>query len=264
MSATYARILGLAEALPGGVFDALEDLGHVARVGDLGEAVEPKHARTGRGNERRVGGRCDLGDQLEQADVLRRTPEVVIANQHPVRLAAELAILLLVDLLEQGALIEFRGFLQVLGQVTLADVQHPDLEGLSRFRLVDQVVEAAPASLQLLKVGMVHDLIELIRQFLVDRGDPGQDVLLDILGYNLTRLHNLIEELPEVIPRTLGLDVRLGTGRRDDLLEQVWRFLEALGRCGRLLLLPAAHSVTSALSSSAGDWSVSLGSVSLE
>ena len=57
---------------------------------------------------------------FEQADVLGLLAELVVADQHAVRLAAELAVLLLVDLLEQGALVELDGLLQVLEQVVLA------------------------------------------------------------------------------------------------------------------------------------------------
>ena len=58
-------------------------------------------------------------DLLEQADVLRVAAELVVADQHAVGLAAEGAVLLLVDLLEQGALVELDGLLQVLEQLVL-------------------------------------------------------------------------------------------------------------------------------------------------
>ena len=38
--------------------------------------------------------------------------------------------------------------------------------------LVHQVVQAAPGAFQLLEVGVVHDLVELGRELLVDLGDP--------------------------------------------------------------------------------------------
>ena len=85
-------------------------------------------------DERGVRRRGHAGDHLQQADVLGVAAELVVADQHPVRLAAELAVLFLVDLLEQRALVELDGLLQVLEQLLLLDVQDPDLEGRRRSR----------------------------------------------------------------------------------------------------------------------------------
>ena len=78
-----------------------------------------------------MGGGGHAGDHLQQADVLGVAAELVVADQHAVGLAAELAVLLLVDLLEQGALVELDGLLQVLEQLLLADVEDPDLQVLA-------------------------------------------------------------------------------------------------------------------------------------
>ena len=57
------------------------------------------------GDERRVRGGRDLRHLPEQLHVRRRVVEVVVADQAAVRLAAELAVFLLVELLEDGALV---------------------------------------------------------------------------------------------------------------------------------------------------------------
>ena len=60
------------------------------------------------GDERGVRGGGHLGHLAEQLDVGRRLVEVVVADQTAERLAAELAVLRFVDLLEQRALIPGR------------------------------------------------------------------------------------------------------------------------------------------------------------
>ena len=90
-----------------------------------------------------------------------RAAEFVIADQHAIRLAAQLAVFLFVDLLEQGALIEFGRLFQVFEQIALADVQHADLEVFARFGMMHQIVQPAPGRFQLLEIGVVHDFVDL-------------------------------------------------------------------------------------------------------
>ena len=54
-----------------------------------------------RGDERRVRGRGDVRELLEQGHVLRMAAELVVADEQAEGVAAEGAVLLLVDLLEQ-------------------------------------------------------------------------------------------------------------------------------------------------------------------
>ncbi len=129
------------------------------------------------GDERGVGGGGDLGHLAEQFHVRRAVVEVVVADQAAERLAAELAVLLLVELLEDGALVPGRALelLQGLAQLLLRDVHHPDLEHLVRFGVVHQVMQAAPGALQLLEVLVVQDLVDLLGQLAVDLGDHRLD-----------------------------------------------------------------------------------------
>ena len=66
-----------------------------------------------------------LRDLLEQFDVFGMLAEFVIAHQGAERSTAENAVLFLVDLLEQRALVEFRRALQILQQLLLADSSGP-------------------------------------------------------------------------------------------------------------------------------------------
>ena len=96
----------------------------------------------------------DLRHVAQQLHVLRAVVEVVVADQQPVRLAAELAVFFFVDLLEDRALVPRRAaeLLQRPAQLLLRDVQDADLQHLVGLGVVDQVVQAAPGAFQLLEV----------------------------------------------------------------------------------------------------------------
>jgi hypothetical protein len=103
--------------------------------------------------------------------------EVVIPDQAAEGLAAELAVLLLVELLEDGALVPggTLEFLEGLVQLLLGDVHHPDLEHLVRFGVVHQVMQSTPGPFELLEVRVVQDLVDLLAELPVDLGDHGLD-----------------------------------------------------------------------------------------
>ena len=115
-----AGVLAVAEAAPLHVFGRLEDLGQIARLGQFGVVAEAEHARAGGGDERREGGGGDVGDQPQRLDVVGMLRPFVVADQRAVRLAAGRAELVLVDFLEQLALVEFDRLGQVAGQFALA------------------------------------------------------------------------------------------------------------------------------------------------
>ena len=107
----------------------------------------------------------------EQLDVGRAVVEVVVADQAAERLAAELAVLLFVDLLEERALVPGRALVtssSVLPSSFLRDVHDADLQHLVGLGVVDQVVQAAPRAFQLLEVVVVQDQVDLLGQLLVD------------------------------------------------------------------------------------------------
>ena len=83
----------------------LEDLGQVARIGQLLPGLHLHDGGRDRGNEGCVDGRGDLGDLPEQLHVRRAVVELIVAHQAAEGLAAELAVLLFVELLEDRALV---------------------------------------------------------------------------------------------------------------------------------------------------------------
>ena len=111
--------------------------------------------------------------------------ELVIADQAAVRLAAGRAEFLLVDLLEQRALIPRRPleFLQRAAHLLLGDVHHPDLQLFIRLGIGDQMMQAAPGAFERFEVFVVNDQIHLLGELLVDlrndRLDRRDRVLID-------------------------------------------------------------------------------------
>jgi hypothetical protein len=186
--AQVARVVGLAQRAPTGVLGRGEDLGQVARVGQFLPRAHLHQRGAGRGDERRMRRGADLAHLAEELDVGRALVEVVVADQAAEGLAAELAVFLFVDLLEERALVPGRALeaLERLAQVGLRDVHHADLQHLVGFGVVDEVVQAAPGALELLEVGVVQDRVDLLRQLAVELGDHGLDrqqhVAADQLG----------------------------------------------------------------------------------
>jgi hypothetical protein len=124
---------------------------------------------------------------------------VIVADQAAERLAAELAVLLRVDLLEQRALIPCRALvaLQRLPEIELADVHEPDLEHLVALGVVHQVVQAAPRSLELLEVGMMQDQVDLLGKLRVQLGDDRLDGLDDIGADQFRLRERLFRQRPD-------------------------------------------------------------------
>src|SRR5262249_13359279 len=96
---------------------------------------------------------------------------------------------------------------------------------------------------QLLEVGVVHHLVELAGQLLVDGADPVLDVGLDVLGDDLAGLDHAFEELLEVGFGAVGLLVVLRLGRLDHLVEQAGGGDRLGGRVGGRLGLFRTHQL---------------------
>src|SRR3546814_968743 len=90
--------------------------------------------------------RGHVRDFLQQVHVLGVPGELEVADHGREWRAAEGAVLLLVDLLEQLRLVEVRGVLEVLDQLLLAAVEDLDLEVGTGLGVVHQVLEAAQRS----------------------------------------------------------------------------------------------------------------------
>src|SRR5579864_990803 len=102
-----------------------------------------------------MSGSRNLRDFLQQFQVFGMFAELVIADQRTEWLAAEKAVLLLVDFLEHRALIKFRRPLQVAQQVLLRRIQNANLQLGSSLRLIEQILQSAPRGFEFLELGVV-------------------------------------------------------------------------------------------------------------
>ena len=122
-------------------------------------------------------GRGHLRHLAEHLHVGRRLIEVVVADQAAERLAAKLPVFGFVDFLEErtlipgGALEAFQG----LPEIGLADVHEANLQHLVGLGVVDEIVQSAPRAFELLKIVMVQDQVDLLRELLVELRDDGFD-----------------------------------------------------------------------------------------
>ena len=117
--------------------------------------------------------RGNLRNRVEQLDVLRPVVEFVIADQHAVRLAAELAVLFLINLLEDRALVPRRAteLAQRAGQLALRQIEHLDLQTRPGFGGVDQEEQPAPGCFHLLELWMVQDQVGKFADLAIDLSD---------------------------------------------------------------------------------------------
>src|ERR1035441_10452818 len=99
--------------------------------------------------------------------------ELVIPQQNSIGRAAVNPIPFFVHLLEQGALVEFGGLLEVFQEFLLGDVEDLDLEQLPSLALIQQVPKAAPTGLQLLEGIVMQDFVQLQREQSIDFPDLG-------------------------------------------------------------------------------------------
>ena len=124
--------------------------------------------------------------------------EVVVADETSIRLAAELSILLFVETFEERALIpgDTLVFLEGPAEILLGDIQHADLQHLIRLGVVDEVVKSAPRSLELLKLLVVKDEVDLLGERMVDLGDDRLDSADDIIRNYRSLAQSLLGKRP--------------------------------------------------------------------
>ena len=72
-------------------------------------------------------------------------------EQATVGLSAERAVLLLIDPLEQQALVELHGPFQIRTQFLEGGVEQPQLEPIARLRVEHQIMKATPDGFKLLE-----------------------------------------------------------------------------------------------------------------
>src|SRR6476660_450192 len=114
-------------------------------------------------------GAGNLAEISQQLHICRLMTEIVVANQAAIGLSAELTELLLVDLLEQWALVPsgVGKLAQMPIKLALGDVHDSDFEHRVGLGLEDQIFESAPGALNLLEFRRMHDFVHLRREFLV-------------------------------------------------------------------------------------------------
>src|SRR5262249_33627056 len=81
---------------------------------------------------------------------------------------------------------------------------------------------------ELLELRRVHDLVELLRQLVVDGTDPVLDGRLDVLADGLARLDDLAQELGDVVLVALLLAIVEWLGVVQHLVEEI----DLAGLCG--------------------------------
>jgi len=160
-----------------------------------------------------VGGGGDLRQALHDLHIGAAIVEIVVAREGAEGLAAQLAEFGFVDLLEQRALVP--GGVLVLTQhlagLVLGDVQHPDFQVLTGGRIHHQIVQAAPSRFQGLEIRMVDDLVDLLGELSVNRGDHAfqrqKDIVADHLGVSQRLLRQGLNRLLD--PRLLYIGIGL-------------------------------------------------------
>ncbi len=156
-----ARVFALAERLPFRIVRLVEDLGQVARSIERRVALKVEQIG-GRGTaKRRMGLRRDVRNAFQKRHIFRMLPEFVVADQRAKRSPAKHAVLFLIDLLEERALVELRSLFDVAQQLFLGCVEYPDLESHTGLAVVHQVLQSAPAAFQFLERRVVKNLIQL-------------------------------------------------------------------------------------------------------
>src|ERR1700682_5190555 len=156
-----ARVFARAERLPLCELRAVEDLSHITGLAQLREVFQIQEFR-GRGRKERSVRACgDLRNFFEKFDVFGMPAELIVSDQCAERLAAKDTEFLFIDFLEQSALVEFGGALQITQDFLFADVHNTDLQLRTRLALVEEILQATPAGFQLLKSGVMQNLVEL-------------------------------------------------------------------------------------------------------
>ncbi len=183
--AQIARVFRLAQATPGSIFGILEDFGQIAWVCQFLPGFHLHYAWCCPGDKRTVCCSTDTRHFAQQLDILRAVIEIVVAHQAAKRFTTKLAIFLLVDFLEQRALIPAHAFIALQGaaQFLLGDAHKANLEHLISFGVIHQIAQTTPGAFQLLKVIVVNNLVYLLRQLFVNLSDQCLNGAVGIAGH---------------------------------------------------------------------------------
>ncbi|KAG0943082.1 hypothetical protein G6F31_014776 [Rhizopus arrhizus] len=162
---------------------------------------------------------------LDEVHVLRLAAQEVVTDQRAERCTAERAEFLLVDLLEQRALVEVDGRLEVLDQVLLRRIEDLDLHVRASGGLLAQVMQAPPAAFQLLEGLGVHDRAELLGNDPVDLGDACVKGQVEVVGDHHGTVEDFLRQGGDDVLGAIMLGLGLGDlALLDDLVEQARLF----------------------------------------
>src|SRR3984957_3318213 len=113
--------------------------------------------------------RCrHLSHAPQQVHIFRTSAEFIVSYHRCEGSATKDSELLFIDFLEQRTLVEFRCALQIFQKIMLRCIEDLDLQHDASFALVHQVLDATPCSLKLLERWVMQDLIQLLRDQLID------------------------------------------------------------------------------------------------
>ena len=97
-----ARVFRLPERTPLGKLSAIEDLRQIAHLGQILIVVPTKELWTRGADKWCICRGGDAGNFLEQRHVLRMVTELIISDHRSERMSAKGAVLLFINLLEEG------------------------------------------------------------------------------------------------------------------------------------------------------------------
>ena len=183
----------------------------------------------------------DLAQIAHQLDVGRKVAEMVIGDQATIRLAAKLPELLLVQLLEQRALVPARSRIQsqIAVQLVLGNVHHPDLELCIGLRIEDEMMQAAPGAFDLLEgFGACRISLTCAVNFLIEPRDHLLD-RVEHMVFNDARVgERFADQRGHCI---LNLGGRALAARLEALLQERGKFIR-IARLDDSALLPRCGS----------------------
>ena len=161
-------VFAVAERHPLRVLRGSNDRLQIARLGQFLPAAEAEQRGDAADRNGQNAAAATPDTFSSKRDIVGMVLELVVADEGGVWSSTRRSELALVNLLEEAALIELGGLLEVLEELSLGAIQHPQLERLAGFALADQVMQAAPGPLELEELGLVHDRRELLGDHRVD------------------------------------------------------------------------------------------------
>lgn len=170
--------------------------------------------------------------------------ELVVTNQGTVGLAARRTEFVFVKLLEEVALVELGRLVEVFVECPLVGVEHANLQRLAGLAVHHQVTQSPPGAFQLLELGVMHDLLDLGGDRVVDGGDGPFDGVADVLVERDGPFLGLFDQGPQQFLGPVGLGL---PGVTDRHIENAGTLLFGFGGLSSLGLRFRTHRGVSSL-----------------